>query len=108
MQLVDGQAAMPDEQTLEPPPPPVEEEVVDLTSFDPDHQVHTLAVMRQNGVRGKARTSAGATGSSAGRRPETPPRTQIGAAWPMRCANRGSEHSTRDCSKLQLEESQRK
>ena len=108
IQLVDGQGPVPVEQQVEPPPPPFDEEVVDLSTFEPEHQVHTLAVMRQNGFRFKVRTSTGATGGSAGRRPEIPPRTWIGAARPMRRANCGGEYSTRDCSRLQLDESQRK
>ena len=78
-----------------------------MTALEPEQQVHTLAVMRQSGFRGKVRTSTGATGGFAGRRPATPLRTEIGAARPMRCANCGGEHSTRDCVKPMLEESQR-
>ena len=92
IQLVDGQGPVPAEQPLEPSPSPFEEEVVDLISLDPDHQAHTLAVMRQNRFRGKVRTSAGATGGSAGRRPETPPAHRLEVHGP--CAAPIAEAST--------------
>ena len=86
VQLVDGQ-----DEEQQPPEPEPDDDVVDLTALEPEHQTHTLAVMRQNGFCGRVRTSTGPAtrSSSAPARPTTPPRTQIGAARPLRCANWG-------------------
>ena len=43
---VGGQAPVEQQQEVLPPPRPFEEEVGDLTSLEPEQQVHTLAVMR--------------------------------------------------------------
>jgi hypothetical protein len=107
VQLVDGQHGQEEEQ--QPPEEPADDDVVDLTALEPESQAHTLAVMRQNGFRGRVRTSKpAARSSSAPARPATPPRTQIGAARPLRCANCGGDHGTRDCPNPEVAEDQRK
>ena len=76
VQLVDGQQGQVEEQQpLEEEP--ADDDVVDLTALEPESQAHTLAVMRQNGFRGRVRTSTGpaSRSSSAPARPVTPPRT---------------------------------
>ena len=60
VQRVDGQAPVEQQQEVPPPPPSVEEEVVDLSALEPEQQLHTLALMRQNGFRGTVRTNTGA------------------------------------------------
>ena len=84
------------------------DDVVDLTEYPEDSQHAVLAVMRQQGFRGKFRTGPQRQGS-ANSRAKTPPLTQVHAREqrPAKCGNCGGEHGTRDCTKPPLPPEQR-
>lgn len=81
--------------------------IVDLTHLSCDAQDAVLAVMRNNGFRGRVRT-----GKTQAPRANTPPRTMVGAATgltrPAKCGNCGGEHATKDCTEPLLPTAQRK
>ena len=61
--------------------------------------------MRAGGFRGRVRT-----GNSNAQRASTPPKTTLGGEGqrPMKCANCGGAHGTRDCTKAEVPLDQRR